>query len=177
VAYLTIKRRKEMKKIFALFLTYFLLACGQSTSNETSGDNFAIYLLGDSTLTAADAFAQPIENLMLAESEFISVHDLKSYNWTSHSFELNDQKRTEFENFILNSGSTSGIPFIVTVGEERIYFGTFWWHYSSAMPPSCALIYAGGPLPYEIKLANDAIDKRSDMRIFNSLKTAGVLVY
>jgi len=166
-----------MKKIFVLFWTYFLLACGQSTSIETSDENFAIYLLRDSTVNAANAYAQPIENLLLSESEFISALDLKSYNWTTHSFELKDKKRTEFENFILNSGSTNGIPFIVTVGKERIYFGTFWWNYSSSMPPACAVIFVIGPLPYEIKLANDAIDQRNDMRIFNSLKRAGILVY
>jgi len=164
-----------MKKIFCVFLSYFLLTCGQPTSNGTSEGIFAIYLLEDSTLSASDVYSLSIESLILSEKAFFSANELISYSWPSHSFELNDQKRAEYENFALNSGSTSGIPFIVTVGEERIYFGTFWWAYSSSLPPACAVIDAIGPLPYRIQLVTGAIDERNDLRIYNSLKSSGVL--
>ncbi len=77
---------------------------------------------------------------------------------------------------MLSHGKTSGVPFVVTVGNARIYLGTFWWAYSSSMPPACAVIEAIAPLPYKIQLANGAIDKRSDLRIYYSLKRSGVLV-
>ena len=70
----------------------------------------------------------------------------------------------------------SGVPFVVTVGKERIYVGTFWWSYSSMRPLNCAFIEVLGPIPYKIELGIDAVDKRNDPRIINSLRKAGILV-
>jgi hypothetical protein len=166
-----------MKNLFFVSISLFLFSCDQSTSDDKSTTGmFALYLLQDSTITAQSAFSQPIDSLALAGSTFISVNELKSYIWASHSFELKDQERTEYENFRLSHGKTSGVPFVVTVGNDRIYLGTFWWAYSSSMPPACAVIAVNDPLPYRIQLANGAIDKRSDSRIYYSLKHSGVLV-
>ncbi len=165
-----------MKKIIIFCLPFILLSCKQSTSNEAFDGSFAIYLLQDSTITAMNAFSQPLENLTLATSAFLTVNGLKSYIWASHSFELTDQMRTIYEQYLLSHGNTSGVPFVVTIGSDRIYLGTFWWSYSSSMPPACAVIEAIAPLPYKIQLANGAIDKRSDSRIYYSLKISGVLV-
>ena len=165
-----------MKKIFIFYIPFLLFTCGQPTSNQTSEGEFAIYLLKDSTLTAADAFSQPIDNLTLATSPFFTVNELKFYIWASHSFDLTNQMREIYEQFLLSHGKTSGVPFVLTVGNDRIYLGTFWWAYSSSMPPPCAVIEAIAPLPYKIQLANGAIEKRNDQRIYYSLKESGVLV-
>ena len=165
-----------MKKIIIFCLPFLLLTCKQSTSPQPSKGDFAIYLLQDSTITAENAFSQPIDSLPLATTAFLTVNGLESYIWDSHSFELTNQMRTIYENFIILHGTTSGCPFVVTVGNERIYLGTFWWAYSSSMPPACAVIYTSGPLPYNIKLASGAVDKRSDPRIYYSLKKSSVLI-
>jgi hypothetical protein len=170
------QKEEVMKKMFLLFILYLLFSCSDSTSNENTKGVFSIYLLQDSTLTAANAYEIDLEDLILSETVFITANDLESYNWTSHSFVLNESKQVEFDHFILYSGSTSGIPFVVSVGEEKIYFGTFWWGYSSSMPPPCAVIYLTGPLPHRISLPDGAVDKRNDSRIYNSLKKAGVLI-
>jgi len=164
-----------MIKTILLYSSLFLVACSQSTSNESSDGLFAIYLLQDSTLTAQNTFSQPIKNLKLNSLAFLTANDLKSYKWDLHSFELKDQMRDKYEQFKLTQGSTNGVPFVVTVGNERIYYGTFWWGYSSSMPPACAVINATSQLPHRIQLATGATDKRSDLRIFYSLRQSGVL--
>jgi hypothetical protein len=69
----------------------------------------------------------------------------------------------------------TGIPFVVIVGNERIYFGTFWSSYSSIVLPQCAFIDVSFNT-CRIQLAKGAIDKRSDTRIYKSLKQSGVLI-
>ena len=165
-----------MKILIIFCLSSLILSCNQPTSNDASEGSFAIYLLQDSTITAMEAYSKPIDNLLLASSAFIAVNGLKSYIWNSHSFELTDQMRTIYDEYLLLHGNTRGVPFVVTVGKERIYLGTFWWAYSSSLPPACAVIDVIAPLPSKIRLANNAIDKRNDLRIYNSLKKSGVLV-
>ncbi len=165
-----------MKNILFIFLLCLIPACDQSTSVETPEDVFSIYLLKDSTITASNALSQSIENLVLSEKYLILGEDIKLYKWKDHSFELKDPAKTEYEHFKISKGSTSGVPFVVRANKERIYVGTFWWAYSSSMPPKCAIIDATGPLPYKIDLVNGAIDKRNDPRIYNALKMLNVLI-
>jgi hypothetical protein len=166
-----------MKSLFFISISLFLFSCSHSTSDDTlAGGTFTISLLQDSTITAGSAFSQPIESLKLSTSAFLTVHDLKTYIWSTHAFDLTDQARPMFEQFKLSHGKTTGVPFVVSVGYDRIYLGTFWWAYSSSMPPACAVIEVIAQVPYKIQLANNAIDKRSDSRIYNSLKKSGVLI-
>jgi hypothetical protein len=166
-----------MKSLFFVSISLFLFSCNHSTSDDKlSAGSFAIYILQDSTITAGEAFSIPLDSLQLSSSALIAMNDLKSYVWSTHAFELTDQARPIFDNYLLSHGTTRGVPFVVTVANDRIYLGTFWWAYSSSMPPACAVFDAIGPLPYKIKLANGAIDKRSDSRIYNSLKKSGILV-
>ncbi len=161
-----------------LFLSIVLLsACKQSTSVETTDGLFSIYKLKDSTITAHAAFAMPLENLVLADAPFLSASDLKTYTWSTHSFELTAETSAKWEEFGRNHGKTSGVPFVVTVGKERIYIGTFWWSYSSMMPPPTAVIdITFSFTKLTINLASGAADKRSHSRIHNSLKQSTVLV-
>lgn len=164
-----------MKYLTFIFLFYFFTACEQTTSIEELEDIFAIYLLKDSTVTASNAIEQSIEKLELSKEHLISGEDIKSYKWDDHSFELKYQAWADYEKFKLTKGSTSGVPFVVIAEKERIYVGTFWWAYSSSLPPECAIIDAAGPLPHKINLVRGAVDKRSDPRIYNSLKMLNVL--
>ena len=176
VANKNIKGDEKLKNILFIFLLFLIPACDQSTSVETPGDIFAIYLLRDSTITPSDALSESIEDLELSEKYLLSGEDFKSYKWSDHSFELTDVAKTKFEQLILLKGKTWGVPFIVTAKKERIYVGAFWWSYSSSMPPKCAIIFVIVPLPYKISLVDGAIDKRNDPRIYNALKMLNVLI-
>jgi hypothetical protein len=166
-----------MKQLIMFCLPFMLLACKHSTSDESTEKLFSIYTLKDSTITPSAAFSTPIESLILADAPFVTANDLKSYTWSKHTFELKPDMEAKWEHYGRYSGSTKGVPFVVAVGKEKIYLGTFWWAYSSSMPPSTAVIDALFPSPNRrIYLANGASDKRSDSRIYNSLKQSGVLV-
>ena len=166
-----------MKKIIMFCLPFLLLTCKHSTSTEaTIEERFAIYLLADSTITAGTAMEQSIESLIIADKPFMTSSDLKSYFWSSHSFELTSEMNSRWENFQKHGGKVSGMPFVITASGERIYSGTFWWAYSSQMPPACAVIEILQLTSYKIELMNGAKDKRSDPRIYNALKKSGVLV-
>jgi hypothetical protein len=56
---------------------------------------------------------------------------------------------SKWENFQMHGGKTSGMPFVITAGGDRIYAGTFWWAYSSKMPPACAVNEAIQLTPHE----------------------------
>lgn len=165
-----------MQKMIAILLIFVILSCNQPESDDTQPGDFAVFLLSDSTIAAAEAFSQPIDTLLLADSAIITVDDMQSYIWSTHSFCLTEGPDSTFEEYYMSHGSTSGIPFVVTVGDERIYFGTFWWAYSSITPPACAVIYLITPRPYKIRLATNAVDRRNDMRVYDSLKHSNVLV-
>ena len=165
-----------MKTFFFISISLFLFSCNHATSDDTSKAGiFALYLLQDSTLSPQNACTQPIENLALQSSAFLNVNNLKSYVWTTHAFELTDQARSRYDQYLSSHRTVRGVPFVVTVGNDRIYLGTFWWAYSSMMPPACAVIEVMALLPFTIQLAQGAVDKRSDPRIYSSLKKSGIL--
>jgi hypothetical protein len=115
--------------------------------------------------------------LVLASDPTIRTIDLSAYYWTSHSFVPLPTLDSVLKQMARLPGKTMGVPFVVTVGEERIYLGTFWWAYSSSLPtvPSIELITPG---PYTIAAPplSSEPDKRGDPRIRESLRDAGVLV-
>jgi len=164
-----------MRTLITICLLFLLIGCGEPTAGETPAGEFALYLLENSTLTAAAAFSQPIDSLRLAVEPLFTANEMKYYIWASHSFQLTDSVQVDYEQFLASSGSTSGVPFVVTVDKDPIYMGTFWWSYSSSMPPRCAVIWAIGS-PGQIRLERDAVDRRSDPRIHDALKAAGVLM-
>ncbi len=164
-----------LKRTSLLFLPFFLLACSDGGSPAAVGE-FAIYTLQDPKIDARAALSYPIGSLPLNSTPFLTAGDLKSYTWATHSLDLKPEFRAKWEDFQRNGGSVFGVPFVVTVGTQRIYVGTFWWAYSSLMPPACAVVEVLGPGPYRIRMDRAEVDNRSDGRIHSALQAAGVLV-
>jgi hypothetical protein len=151
-------------------------ACESALDSE-EGSDFAIYRLKDATLTASQVWDQPIQNLVLADSPFLTLNDLRSYNWQTHTFSVTASVDTELVKLRRTHGSVGGIPFVVTVANERVYLGTFWYAYSSmiAQVPYIDLILD----PHRICKSQSVLvqeDKRTDARIYHALKNAGVLI-
>ena len=62
-----------MKKVILFCLPFLLLACKQSTSNETIvEETFAIYTLTDSTVNSGAAMEQSIERTKLLRPDLLS---------------------------------------------------------------------------------------------------------
>jgi hypothetical protein len=153
-----------------------LIGCDSGAGSSELAE-FAIYLLKDSKLTAAQVWSQPLESVVLADSPFLSTGDLASYNWQTHEFSVSATVDSQLATFRRTLGPTGGIPFVVVVGTERIYLGAFWYGYSSMICQVPFIDAIGNP--HRINKCQSVLisqDSRIDPRIYRSLKAAGILI-
>jgi hypothetical protein len=136
---------------------------------------FAIYQLIDPSLTASQVWNEPLESLVLAESPFLSTKDLKSYKWQTHEFAVIPSVDSQLALMGRTLGPTGGVPFVVVVGNDRIYLGAFWYLHSSLMPqvPFIDAVLEPHRINKSVLVSDD---KRTDARIYLALKAAGVLI-
>jgi phosphate transport system substrate-binding protein len=150
---------------------------GGSRPDET----FAIYLV-DRETSAAQLSKIALQNLELEETPILSADDVVAYVWESHEVELTPSAYDRLFEFS-DSMSTSGRPFVVCVGSQRVYAGAFWMPFSSqsfdgaavVLGPSDARtirIQPGYPESPDLFLW---LDPRSNPRILRSLGEAGKL--
>lgn len=153
-----------------------LLAC-DSGVDPSEVPEFAIYRLKDARLVASQLWNEPLENLVLADTPLVALRDLKSYRWQTHEFTVTAEVDSQLAVLSKTLGPIGGIPFVVTVGDEKIYLGAFWYPHSSLAPQ----------VPYiDVMLNSHQIrqrwigqgeaDMRTDPRISRALKLAGVLI-
>jgi hypothetical protein len=171
-----------MKLVYSLLLFLcVLLACNNVES--TAYDNIvSFYLLKDSEMKATDASKNKIESLQLSEYPIFSSQVMGYYNWKDHSFSIDSNSVKKLHEYCNLHKSVFGIPFIVTVGEERIYLGAFWFAYSSLAPtfPHIAItLFSQNPssvLTINKSWSDLEPDIRNDKRIYITLKNKGLLI-
>ena len=145
-------------------------------------EQFAIYLLEEgfrsSELPGADLSALPLQG-----KPFLTTGDILAYVWQRHEMELSAEAFARVSSLFERPVRTDGLPFVVTVGEERIYAGAFWMPLSSLsfdgvviMDPLGAdepriAISLGYPGPDFFQ----GEDPRTDERILAALQSAGKL--
>ena len=61
----------------------FFPACDLG-EGDSGGYSLAIYRLADSSLTAANVWDLPLNDLRLADVPFLTLQDIRIYNWTTH---------------------------------------------------------------------------------------------
>jgi hypothetical protein len=144
-------------------------------------DTFAIYLVDEAT-SAAELAETALEDLELGDTPIISTADIVSYTRESHQIELAPAAYGRLLADMDRMG-TSGRPFVVCVGSQRIYAGAFWMPISSQSFDGIAIVL----LPSEehtirIQLGYPesadlfrGFDLRADPRILRSLGEAGRL--
>ncbi len=176
-----------MKKIMCFSLiAFFIIGCSREKSplNAFVKEDFTIYLLADSALSAVDAAKQAIEALSLNDEPIISASDLAYYKWSTHSFTLKLLADARLRTCAKSRQSTFGIPFVVVVKDERIYLGGFWYSFSSYAPDFPTIDVTDYVLKEEKSITltiekswlGDQPDKRNDPRVYQALKVAGVLI-
>ena len=106
------------------------IAC-ESGIDSVQSLEFAMYRLKDANLSASQVWDQSLENLVLADNPFIALNDLRSYKWQTHEFSVTATVDSQLALLRRTLGPVGGIPFVVTVGEDRVYLGAFWYPYSS----------------------------------------------
>ena len=155
----------------------FFVSC-KDAGTETSPDNtFAIYRLLDTSLVAFTASQLAIGDLTLASDPFMRATDLTAYHWSTHTFVPKPALDSTLHRMASLPGKSGGIPFVVIVGENRIYVGTLWWAYSSSTPPVPYIeLLPSGSYAIEAAPFSSLPDPRQDPRIWASLRAAGILV-
>ncbi len=144
-------------------------------------DTFAIYLVNLET-SAVQVSGIELKDLELETTPILSAGDIVAYSWESHQIELTI---SAYERMLAFSDtvSTSGRPFVVCVGSQRVYAGAFWMPFSSQSFDGVAIVlipsdertiriqlgYPGSPDLFMW------LDPRSDPRILRSLGEAGKL--
>jgi hypothetical protein len=151
------------------------------TPSPTPDDTFAIYLV-DRETSAAQLSKIALQNLELEKTPILSADDVVTYVWESHEAELTPAAYERLFEFS-DSVSTSGRPFVVCVGSQRVYASAFWMPFSSQSFDGVAIVlipsdertiriqlgYPGSPDLFMW------LDPRSDPRILRSLGEAGKL--
>lgn len=174
-----------MKSIILLLCTcsLFISCVDKSLVPENAESMFSVYLLNDSKLTAVDAVKKKLSDLQLATEPLFTIENLKYYRWSNHSFMIDSTAAKKIGALAKERPTVFGIPFVITVDKEKIYLGTFWFLYSSLMPPCPAtdITFTPSKVQQEFTIGREypmpnGNDKRNDERIYNALKSAGVLV-
>ena len=142
---------------------------------------FAIFLLKNE-MTGGEAQKARLDALALGEG-IISTQDIVSYSRASHEIDLTPEAYARVQALFKLPVQVTGIPFVVCVGNERIYAGAFWTPLSSLSfdGPFILQPFARDQHTVRIDLgypgaaAFTSQDPRSDPRIFQSLERAGKL--
>ena len=164
-----------LKKIS--FLLIIILGAALASCQPGKDNNFAIYLLAQD-IPASQLSQIDITQLILQNKPIISNDDIVSYDRASHTMELTQEAYTRVQQIFPMPVKVEGIPFVVCVGNERIYTGAFWTPVSSRsydgvviMQPfdatkSTIQITLGYPAP-EVFIGDDP---RADARIIKTLE-------
>ncbi len=160
------------KTILILLLCVAPIGLGRRTLTlNNQPTDFGIYLLRDDTMQTWQAKEMPLGALDLATRPLVGINDIESYNWSDHTLRLTEDGMAKFKALEGRTTSTSGFPFVVLVGNIRIYMGNIYRMNSSYMPGDLPYIFAPPGTYIIIKRGPDrnVKDKRDDSRIYKAL--------
>jgi hypothetical protein len=165
-----------VKKLSLLLI--ILRALSSSACQAGNGNGFAIYLLSRN-IPATELSQIDIDQLTLETKPLISNADIISYDRTDHRIELTRSAFTRLQQVF--PVPVNGMPFVVCVGNERIYTGAFWTPISSISFDGVVIMQ-----PYDDKGTTIQItlgyptpgfftgdDPRADSRIMQALEEDG----
>jgi hypothetical protein len=162
-----------LKKLSLLLIIFCAITSSACQSSKDNG--FAIYLLVQN-VPANELSQTDINRLTLETKPIISNDDIVSYDKTNHTIELTQEAYTRVQQIF--PIPMNGIPFVVCVGNVRIYTGAFW-------APISSISYDGVVImqPYNVNGTTIQIslgypgpefftgtDPRSDSRIMKALE-------
>jgi hypothetical protein len=171
---LVIQQRKVvLKKLSLLFIIVYVITSSACQLNRDDG--FAIYLLARN-IPATELAQIDINRVNLETKPIISNDDIISYDKTNHIIELTQAAYTRMQQeFPI---PVNGTPFVVCVGNERIYTGAFWTPISSISYDGVVIMQ-----PFDVKDTTIQItlgypgsefftgtDPRADSRIMKALE-------
>jgi len=158
-------------KLFVILKVMLLLIVGCNIDNNESVVNeFSIYLVKD--LSTTEAMSKKLNDLPLETIPVLTDKEIRSYNWIEHEFIMKENISLEEE--LEGKVPENGKPFVVVVGNERIYLGSFWFSASSQfyaldIPRITSLWLKGSDID-RYKIVGKNQDPRDDTKIFEALK-------
>ncbi|MGO4696814.1 hypothetical protein AB4Z50_21270 [Paenibacillus sp. 2TAB26] len=115
-------------KLFVSLNIMLFLIMGCNSSNEESDVNeFSIYLVKE--LSTTDAMSKELNDLSLETIPVLTANEIRTYNWIEHEFIMKES--ISLVEKLEGKVPASGKPFVVVVGNDRIYLGSFWSNLSS----------------------------------------------
>jgi hypothetical protein len=116
---------------FALIALFLTQGCMNHTALPKRG--FELYCVNPEDVADAEA----LETIQLPEYPLIQFADVLSYDWSTHELNLSEEgwRRVETKITIENLGQ-KGLPFVVTIDLEIIYWGSFYTILFSERPSS-----------------------------------------
>jgi hypothetical protein len=172
-----------MRQVRTFFILSLALAClVLNACSPPKPATFGIYLLRDAMVTAKFQAAN-LQEIALEDQAFIADADIVSYDKDTHAIELVPAAYQRVLTLFQTPVDVDGLPFVVCVGEERIYGGAFWTPVSSLsfngvvimQPFDQAANVIQLSLGYPVREAFTGLDPRGDERIIKALKMAGKL--
>ncbi len=165
-------------KLFVILNVMLFLIVGCNNGNkERAVNEFSIYLVKD--LSTTEAISKRLDDLPLETIPVLTDKEIKTYNWTEHEFTM--KEGISLEGKLEAKVPANGKPFVVVVGNERIYLGMFWSGYSSQFNPidipriTSLWIKRSDIDTYNINYLNNQ-DPRGDTKIFEALKGLGKII-
>jgi hypothetical protein len=164
-------------KIFVILNVLLFLIVGCNNGNKGSDINeFSIYLVKE--LSTTEAMSKKLDDLPLETVPVLTDKEIGTYDWTEHEFTM--KEGISLEEKLDGKVSLSGKPFVIVVGNERIYLGSFWSYLSSLYNPDIPTISSGWNKGndndmYKIQYGKNQ-DPRDDTKIFEALKGLGKVI-
>jgi hypothetical protein len=166
--------KRLMAWLIAIWLLPGLAGCGAGLAGE-----FAIYLATEDVSTI-EAMATDLQHIPLETEPTIASKDIVSYSAEWHEMTLTE---AAYDRLQALKVPVSGRPFVVCVGQERIYAGAFWTPISSLMFDGVTIWQPLGgddevariEFGYPSSAYATGDDPRSDPRVTHALRQAGKL--
>jgi hypothetical protein len=144
--------------------------------------DFAIYLLKEE-IPSSELAKTDLAALTLQETPLLSTEGIVSYDQETHAIELTPEAYMYIQDLFSTPVGVSGFPFVVAVGDERIYAGAFWTPASSLSFDGVVIMEPFGEEGNVIYISlgypgldfYTGKDPRADPRILDALQAAGKL--
>ncbi len=171
-----------------LFIVFILSACQVNAETPTpqaepESDAFELYLVANSQISGADLARYELDELKLAEDPLIATKDIVDYHWETQTINLSEDAYKKLMAAFSGGMPMSGLPFVITAHDERIYAGAFWSQASSLTFDGVVIWQpfdpAGAPLfitlGYPTQDFFTGEDPRYDERLKQALEDADLL--
>jgi hypothetical protein len=173
-------------KFLKIFFIVFILAgvsCEKSNTDTAIGNKLEFYLLENYT-TVDNTMQIDESSANISTNVLISYDDIISYNSSTYSFKVSPEIIEDLK--VSDGFNYHTKAFAVTIDEEIIYTGYFWYAYSSRICDWFVIdpILSNNEMGLKVSMAyptnefrTSDIDKRNDTRILRLLKKDGKLVH